>query len=166
MLLAAEEKSARTPSLVRSCLCPGDQSLLVLLGDIGRSMCFLGRNATHSIHNNNNKSTQCPFPSNTGNEHNAIFLLRHPSLPSSKCHARVPAPSSACHCLGWGFGSLCGVGSHSCNPPVPQPPVCAPSLRELLKPTSSGSNSPSLATYQPVSWEVASGVCFSEMQSY
>lgn len=95
MLLAAEEKGARSPSLLRSCLCPGDQSLLVLLRDTGRSMCFLGRNATHSIHNNNsnNKSTQCPFPSNTGNERNAIFLLRHPSLPSSKCHARSRPPA-------------------------------------------------------------------------
>lgn len=159
-LTGEKDWGARTP-LVHSCLCPEDQSVPALLGDAGRSVCFLGRNATCSIHihTHTQNSTQCPLSSSTGNEHNAVSLLRYPSLPSRECYARVPAPSSMFHWPGW------GLGSHSCNPPVLWPLVSAPSPRELLKP-SSDSNSLSLAIYQPISWPVASGVCSFQMQSY
>lgn len=107
------------------------------------------------IHTHTQNSTQCPLSSSTGNEHNAVSVLRHPSLPSRECCAPAPA---LYHWPAW------GLGSHSCSP-VLWPLVRALSPRELLKP-SSHSNSLSLAIYQPMSWPVASGVCFFEKQSY
>lgn len=142
-------------SPVHSCLCPAGQSGLALLADTGRSVFPWQKCNLFYTHTQN--STQCALSSSTGNEHNAVSVLRHPSLPSRECCARAPAPSSVYHWPGW------GLGSHSCSP-VLWPLVRALSPRELLKP-SSHSNSLSLAIYQPISWPVASGVCFFEMQS-
>lgn len=88
-------------------VCPGDQSVLALLGALAGACVSLAEMQlslwTHA------QSTQCPFSSSTGNEHNAVFLLRDPSLPPGECHAWVLAARSACRWLGW------GVGSHSCT---------------------------------------------------
>lgn len=162
MSLAGEKgQGAGTPLLAHSCFCPGDQSVLALLGDAGRSLWFLGRDAIalwRGKKKKNQSSTQCPFSSV---ETSTMLFSRSESqlcLPASAMPGSQP-PSSSCHWVGW------GSSFHSCNPPLSQSCVCALSPRELLKPNSSDSTSPRLAVCQPASWAVASGVCFSEMQS-
>lgn len=52
-------------------------------------------------HTHTHNSTQCPLSSGTENEHNAVSLLRHPSLPSRECWARAPAPRTSGQAGGW-----------------------------------------------------------------
>lgn len=79
------------------------KSVLALLGDAGRSVCFLGRNATCHTHTHTHTIVHNVLFPRAGNECNAVSLLRHPSLPSRECSARVPAPSSRCQWPGWGW---------------------------------------------------------------
>lgn len=121
MPLTGEEKGARTP-LVHSCLCPEGQSVLALLGDAGRSVCFLGRNATcytHTIVHN------VLFPQ-AGSECNAVSLL---SIQARPPESAVPECQPQAQWPGWGWA------------PQLQPDLLGPlgralSLRELLKPSS------------------------------
>lgn len=113
MPLTGEEKGARTP-LVCSCLCPEGQSVLALLGDAGRSVCFLGRNATcytHTIVHN------VLFPQ-AGSECNAVSLLSIQACPpeSAVPEGQPPAPGTV---------ARLGLGSPSCSP------ICSGLLGEL-----------------------------------
>jgi len=95
-----------------------------------RSVCFLGRNATRSVH-------ACAH-THTHEVNNGLFLqmleMSIRPLPCSDTESafqRVPSPGPGRQ-LSWGTGSR----SSNWNLPVPRPHDCAASLRELLEPNS------------------------------